>query len=83
MKMTVLLAYQKLNDIFTWLMAVLVAILYLIMGATLDLEIVKGIIKKPVGPAVGVFCQYVLMPAVSGRSRAEGRCVHTCNAVHM
>ncbi|XP_037794303.1 ileal sodium/bile acid cotransporter-like [Penaeus monodon] len=65
MKMTVLLAYQELNDIFTWLMAVLVAILYLIMGATLDLEIVKGIIKKPVGPAVGVFCQYVLMPAIS------------------
>lgn len=65
MDMTVLLAYQQLNDIFTWIMALLVAILYLIMGATLDLQIVKGIIKKPIGPAVGVFCQYVLMPAIS------------------
>ncbi|XP_042866162.1 ileal sodium/bile acid cotransporter-like [Penaeus japonicus] len=65
MKMTVLLSYQQLNDIFTWLMAVLVAILYLIMGATLDLNIVKGIIKKPIGPGVGVFCQYVLMPVIS------------------
>lgn len=34
-------------------------------GARLDLEKVKGFLKKPVAPAIGAACQYVLMPLVS------------------
>ncbi|XP_071524910.1 ileal sodium/bile acid cotransporter-like isoform X2 [Panulirus ornatus] len=65
MKMTVFLSYQNITDIFTLLLAVLVGFVYFFMGATLDLKVVKGIIKKPVGPFVGVFCQYAFMPTIA------------------
>lgn len=70
--MTVLLSYQNITDIFTILLAVLIGVLYFFMGATLDLQVVKGIIKKPVGPVVGVLCQYGFMPMVSTPGR-EGK----------
>ncbi|KAK7070645.1 hypothetical protein SK128_006851 [Halocaridina rubra] len=66
----VILASQKLTTIFTYVIAVLVAILYFFMGATLDLEIVKGIVKKPIGPVLGAICQYGVMPAVSTSVRS-------------
>lgn len=68
---SVLLSYQNLTNIFTTVVTVLVAVLYVIMGATLNLEVIKIIAKKPLGPLVGVVCQYIFMPLVSGE-RGEG-----------
>ena len=34
------------------------------MGSALDIQIVKDCLKKPIGPAVGAFCQFVVMPLV-------------------
>ncbi|XP_045607786.2 ileal sodium/bile acid cotransporter [Procambarus clarkii] len=65
MEMTVLLSYQHITKIFTFIIAFLVGILYFCMGATLDLQVVKEIVKKPVGPIIGLFCQYVLMPLIA------------------
>ncbi|KAB7505065.1 Ileal sodium/bile acid cotransporter [Armadillidium nasatum] len=62
MDITVILSYDKINRIFTIALTVLLFTQYINMGATIDLQIVKGIVKKPIGPVVGIFCQYVLMP---------------------
>ncbi|XP_050727947.1 uncharacterized sodium-dependent transporter YocS-like isoform X2 [Eriocheir sinensis] len=63
--MSVLLSYQNLTNIFTTVVSVLVAVLYVIMGATLNLEVIKIIAKKPLGPLVGVVCQYLFMPLIA------------------
>lgn len=34
-------------------------------GCTLNLDIVKSILRRPIAPAVGFSCQYILMPLVS------------------
>ena len=35
------------------------------MGGQLDLEIIKAVFKKPIGPIVGFVSQFILMPLVS------------------
>nr|XP_027231324.1 P3 protein-like [Penaeus vannamei] len=63
--MSVLLSYQKLNDIFTLAIGILVAVVYVNMGATMNLEIIKDISKKPIGPLLGIVCQYLFMPLIA------------------
>ena len=31
----------------------------------LDLNVVKDVLKRPIGPAIGFVCQFVLMPLIS------------------
>ncbi|KAK7070647.1 hypothetical protein SK128_006853, partial [Halocaridina rubra] len=62
---TVLLSYQKLNDIFTLAIGIFVAIAYVNMGATMDLGVVKKILKTPIGPLLGVICQFIFMPLIA------------------
>lgn len=54
-----------LTRIFTISVAVLVSLTYVNMGCSLDMDIVKSVIKKPIAPAVGLICQYICMPLVS------------------
>lgn len=54
-----------LNHIFTGSVATLVSTLYINFGAALDISVLKGIIKKPIGPAIGFFGQFIIMPVVS------------------
>ena len=35
------------------------------LGSQLDLEIIKEVLKKPIGPAVGFASQFIVMPMVS------------------
>ena len=35
------------------------------MGAQLDIEVIKSVFKKPVGPFVGFICQFGFMPLFS------------------
>ncbi|XP_042866160.1 sodium/bile acid cotransporter-like [Penaeus japonicus] len=65
LNMSVLLSYQKINDIFTLTIGILVAIVYVNMGATMDFEIIKNISKKPIGPLLGIVCQYLFMPLIA------------------
>jgi len=53
-----------LSKIFSTSLGIIVAIFYMIMGTTLDLTIIKGILKRPIGPVLGLFCQYIIMPLV-------------------
>ncbi|XP_055389850.1 ileal sodium/bile acid cotransporter-like [Condylostylus longicornis] len=54
-----------IDHVFTGSVALLVSLLYINFGAALDLSVLKGILKKPVGPAIGCFCQFILMPVMS------------------
>ncbi|XP_045103592.1 ileal sodium/bile acid cotransporter-like [Portunus trituberculatus] len=65
MPMSVLLSYQKLSDLFMMITSVLVALLYVVMGATLDMKVIAMIVKKPIGPLVGIVCQYLFMPMIA------------------
>lgn len=60
-----LLLSTYLATIFATSMGVLIGLVYVLMGATIDFEVVKGIAKKPIGPVVGIVCQYGGMPVVS------------------
>lgn len=53
-----------IDSVFTGSVATLVSILYINFGAALDLGKLKGIVKRPIGPAIGFMGQFVIMPLV-------------------
>jgi sodium/bile acid cotransporter 3/5 len=55
---------RLIDDLFTISVMVLVSISYISMGCTLDVEIIRSTVKRPVGPVIGVCCQYIFMPLV-------------------
>lgn len=62
----IIVRQQRLIDtLFTVSVAVLVSILNVNFGAALELDKLKGILKKPIGPAIGLFCHFLFMPLVS------------------
>uniref|UniRef100_A0A336M0W0 CSON009876 protein n=1 Tax=Culicoides sonorensis TaxID=179676 RepID=A0A336M0W0_CULSO len=56
---------RVIDHIFTGTVALLVSILYINFGAALDLDKVKGILVKPIGPCIGFVGQFVLMPLIA------------------
>lgn len=54
-----------ISKIFVASVIVIVCLTYINMGSALDLDVVLEVIKRPVAPAIGIFCQYVVMPLVS------------------
>lgn len=50
---------------FTYSVAALVAIIYINMGAALDTTTIKDTLKRPVGPVIGFFSQFVIMPVLA------------------
>lgn len=59
---TVLRPRRVIDKLFTYSVIILVSILYINFGAALSLATVKDILRKPVGPAICFFCQFVIMP---------------------
>ena len=55
---------QVLSSIFSKSLGVLLSLVYINMGATIDLTVIKKIVKRPIGPLIGVACQYIIMPLV-------------------
>lgn len=51
--------------IFNISIACFVMVIYVNFGAVLDLEDLKRIVIRPVGPAIGLFCQFLVMPVLS------------------
>lgn len=46
-------------------MIILVSILYINFGAALNLQTIKEILTRPIGPTICFICQFVLMPLTS------------------
>lgn len=58
-----------IDTVFTASVAMLVSILYINFGCAVDWGQLRDILKKPIGPAIGFFCQFVGMPLVSQLSK--------------
>lgn len=56
---------RVIDQVFTGSVATLVSLLYINFGAALSLGNLKGIVRRPIGPAIGFFGQFLIMPLVS------------------
>lgn len=65
LSVSVVRPHSFLVDVVTGVMAALVAFNYINMGVQLDLHAIGKVLKKPIGPAIGFFCQFLFMPLVS------------------
>ena len=45
--------------------SILLFIALFLMGIDIDLRVVKSVLRKPIGPAIGFFSQFVFMPLAS------------------
>ncbi|XP_039292213.1 sodium/bile acid cotransporter 5 [Nilaparvata lugens] len=63
-KFTVVRQERPIDRMFLISVIVLVFILYINFGCALDLEVLMQTIKRPIGPAIGVFCQFIVMPII-------------------
>ena len=55
---------RPIDKAFTYSVAALVAIIYVNMGAALDVNTIRNTLRRPVGPAIGFMSQFVIMPMV-------------------
>ncbi len=60
------------QTIFTVFIIAFVSLNYVNMGCQLDLQIVVNTLRSPIGPLIGFFCQFTIMPLVSERSTSCG-----------
>lgn len=65
LSVTVIRAERVIDHIFTGSVAILVSLLYINFGAALNTSKLSEIVKKPIGPAIGFTCQFLLMPLLS------------------
>ena len=65
LKLTVIRESRAIDKAFTFSVVGLVCLMYVNMGAALDLTIVKENIRRPIGPVIGFMSQFVIMPLVS------------------
>lgn len=54
-----------LDDIFIGCVSTLLALNYINMGCSLDMSVVKQILRRPKAPAIGLVSQYIFMPLIS------------------
>ena len=53
------------SKLFAYSVAILVSLAYINMGCALDLDVVKNTLKRPIGPAIGFICQFLVMPLLA------------------
>ena len=56
---------RTLQNLFTIIMTIMVTINSVNMGGQLDLQVIKDVFKRPIGPIVGLISQFLFMPLVS------------------
>ncbi|CAG9819178.1 unnamed protein product [Phaedon cochleariae] len=56
---------RVIDTVFTASVATLVSILYINFGCAIDWGELKHILKKPIGPSIGFFGHFVIMPVLS------------------
>lgn len=62
---TIIRRERAVDKLFTISVITLVSILYINFGAALDLKKVKGVLIRPIGPAIAFFCHFIFLPLVS------------------
>lgn len=66
---------RLIDTLFIISVAALVSILYINFGAALDLQKVKGVLLKPIGPAIAFFCHFIFLPLVSDLKSNKKLCI--------
>ena len=56
---------SQLMKIFIAVTAILMIILNVGFGCSIDMEVIRDILQKPIAPVIGALCQFLLMPLVS------------------
>jgi solute carrier family 10 (sodium/bile acid cotransporter), member 3/5 len=56
---------RAIDTIFTVSIITLVSLLYINFGAAVDVTVVKGILRRPIGPLIGFLGQFLFMPLVN------------------
>ena len=54
-----------LDRLFVGGVAIIVILANVAMGCKVELPVVKEVLRRPFAPAVGFFCQFIIMPCVS------------------
>lgn len=54
-----------IDHLFTYSVAVLVSVIYISFGCALDWSVFRTTFRRPVGPIIGFWCQFLFMPLVS------------------
>ena len=67
---------QFIEQLFLGLLSFVLICANVGMGCTTDLAVVKEIITKPIAPAIGFCCQYVIMPLVSVLRKRFPWCIY-------
>ncbi|XP_018058610.1 PREDICTED: ileal sodium/bile acid cotransporter-like isoform X2 [Atta colombica] len=62
---TVIREERTIDSIFTASVAILVSILYINFGCAIDWNVCRNTLRRPIGPAIGFFCQFLIMPLLS------------------
>merc|ERR1712183_14127 len=58
-------AKKTASKIFGYSVAALISFAYINMGCALDLEVMKKVLKRPIGPLIGFISQFLFMPICS------------------
>lgn len=65
LEVTVVRPDRAIDRAFLYSVGILVSIIYINFGCALDWEVLKKTLRRPVGPVIGLFSQFVFMPVVS------------------
>lgn len=65
MKVSVIRNKSILDRIFTVTVIILVSIIFINFGCTLDSSKLKDAVLRPVGPLIGLVCHFLLLPLIS------------------
>lgn len=53
---------RVIDKMFTYSVIILVSILYINFGAAINMNTIRDIMRRPVGPAILFVCQFLFMP---------------------
>ncbi|XP_025073454.1 ileal sodium/bile acid cotransporter-like [Pogonomyrmex barbatus] len=62
---TVIREERIIDSVFTISVAILVSILYINFGCAMNWSTCRATLRRPIGPAIGFFCQFLIMPLLS------------------
>lgn len=56
---------RVIDEVFKYASATMAALIYINFGCALTWSEIRKNLKRPVGPAIGLFCQFCFLPIVS------------------
>ena len=53
---------EKVRNVYTLITGALLAIAFFLLGLELDMAVIWSVVKRPIGPGIGMLCQFFVMP---------------------